>query len=116
MNSALLAHTIRDADLIDITVNVGEYEVQEQVKGYVIKYDVGFLSSRFLTESRLKNVKINAAGKNIVNIFGHRCTSNEFESVEITAASYKVIGCNSDNAVPENEIKSMPTGVRFIAK
>lgn len=116
MNSALLAHTIRDADLIDITVNVSEYEVQEQVKGYVIKYDVGFLSSRFLTESRLKNVKINAAGKNIVNIFGHRCTSNEFENVEITAASYKIIGCNSDNAVPENEIKSMPTGVTFITK
>ena len=116
MNSTLLAHTIRDADLIDVTVNVGEYEVQEEVKGYVIKYDVGLLSSRFLIESRLKKVTINASGKNIVNLFGHRCTSNEFESVKIIAASYKLIGCNSDNANPETEIKSLPTGVTFTTK
>lgn len=116
MNSTLLAHTIRDADLIDVTVNVGEYEVQEEVKGYVIKYDVGLLSSRFLIESRLKKVTINASGKNIVNLFGHRCTSNEFESVKIIAASYKLIGCNSDNANPETEIKSLPSGVTFTTK
>ena len=113
-NSTLLAHTIRDADLIDVTVNVGKYEVQEEIKGYVIKYDVGLLSSRFLMESRLKNVTINADGKSIVNIFGHRCSSNEFESVKIIAASYKYIGCNSDNANPETEIKSLPAGVTFI--
>lgn len=116
MNSTLLAHTIRDADLINVTVNVGEYEVQEEVKGYVIKYDVGILSSRFLIESRLKKVTINAAGKDIVNIFGHRCTSNEFESVKIIAASYKLIGCNSDSASPATEIKSFPSGVTFTAK
>ena len=116
MNSTLLAHTIRDADLIDVTVNVGEYEVQEEVKGYVIKYDVGLLSSRFLIESRLKKVTINASGKNIVNLFGHRCTSNEFEGVKIIAASYKLIGCNSDNAKPETEIKSLPSGVTFTTK
>ena len=113
-NSTLLAHTIRDADLIDVTVNVGKYEVQEEIQGYVIKYDVGLLSSRFLMESRLKNVTINADGKSIVNIFGHRCSSNEFESVKIIAASYKYIGCNSDNANPETEIKSLPAGVTFI--
>ena len=100
--------------MIDVTVNVGKYEVQEEIKGYVIKYDVGLLSSRFLMESRLKNVTINADGKSIVNIFGHRCSSNEFESVKIIAASYKYIGCNSDNANPETEIKSLPAGVTFI--
>lgn len=116
MNSTLLAHTIRDADLINVTVNVGQYDVTEEVKGYVIKYDVGILSSRFLIESRLKKVTINAAGNDIVNIFGHRCTSNEFESVKIIAASYKLIGCNSDSAGPATEIKSFPSGVTFTAK
>ncbi len=121
MNSTLLAHTIRDADLIDITVNVGKYDVKESVTSSsgittVIKYDVGILSSRFLIESRLKNVTVNAAGHAVVNLFGHRCTSNEFTNVKITAASYKLIGCNSDNASPDTEIKSLPAGVTFIAK
>ena len=117
---ALLASTIRDADLIDITVNVSRYDVQEEEStptgSWVIKYDVGLLSSRFLMESRLKNVSINAAGHTIINIFGHRCSSNEFVGVNIIAKSYKIIGCNSDNAKPETEIKSLPTGVTFTAK
>ncbi len=117
---ALLASTIRDADLIDITVNVSRYDVQEEEStptgSWVIKYDVGLLSSRFLMESRLKNVSINAAGHTIINIFGHRCSSNEFVGVNITAKSYKLIGCNSDNANPETEIKSLPSGVTFTTK
>ena len=116
MNSTLLAHTIRDADLVNVTVNVGAYEVTEEVGKYVIKYDVGLLSSRFLIESRLKNVTVNAAGANIVNLFGHRCTSNSFEKVAIFAASYKMIGCNSDAAGPDTEIKGLPAGVTFTAK
>ncbi len=121
MNSTLLAHTIRDADLINVTVNVGEYDVKESVTSSsgittTIKYDVGILSSRFLIESRLKNVTVNAAGHTIVNLFGHRCTSNEFTGVKITAAAYKLIGCNSDSANSGTEIKSLPAGVTFTAK
>ena len=121
MNSTLLAHTIRDADLINVTVNVGEYDVKESVTSSsgittTIKYDVGILSSRFLIESRLKNVTVNAAGHTIVNLFGHRCTSNEFTGVKIIAAAYKLIGCNSDSANSGTEIKSLPAGVTFTAK
>ncbi len=115
-NSTLLAHTIRDADLQNIVLNVSAYAVTETMSGYTIKYDVGLFSSRFLIESRLTDITVNAAGINFVNLFGHRCTDNQFNGMKIYAASYKLIGCNSDAANPSTEIKELPDGITFTEK
>jgi len=115
-NSTLLAHTIRDADLENIVLNIGAYAVTETLNGYIIKYDVGLFSSRFLIESRLNNITVNADGINIVNLFGHRCTDNQFNGMKLYAASYKLIGCNSDAANSSTEIKELPEGITFTEK
>ena len=112
-NSTLFAHTIRGAELENIVVNVGQYDIEYSAS---TRYDVGLLSSRFLMESKLKNVTINAAGATILNLFGHKCVTNEFENVKITAAAYRYIGCNSDRAAEDTEIKELPKGITFTAK
>lgn len=119
---ALIAKSIRNATLENITVNVIAYgivNVPASADSNYVEYsggkmfiENGLLASRWLTDNVISNVTINAQGFDLGRLLGRHSQNNVYTDVTIYGKSYVDIGC--DYGTPETAHTELPEGITFI--
>ena len=101
--SALLAGTLRDATLDNITVTVKAYTQT----GGGIEHSQGLLSSRYMQYNTIKNVKIDASGITVYSVFGRTINGNTLTGCELKIGSFTVLGFNGDETTDANKLTEL---------
>lgn len=88
--SALLGATVRGATISNLKLTVSGYTIGE------FPHAQGFLASRYLQESTIKDVKIDARNCVVFTVLGWTVKGNTFTGVDVKVKSYTVLGYNDD--------------------
>ena len=91
-NGALFGGTVKGAEITDVTLSNVEYVNA----GAGIEHTQGFFASRYMQDSKLTNIKIDANKYGVYSIFGYVVKNNSFNNVEVKVKSFTMLGYNSD--------------------
>ena len=106
---ALFGGTVRGATIVDITISDVEYV---NYNGWN-PYAQGFFGGRYLQESTLKNIKIDASTCDVYSLFGDEVSKNKYSDVEIKVKSYTMFAYRGSDVDGSDKTK-VPDGVTVI--
>ena len=106
--SAVLARTIIGAEINNVTIGVIGFAGTT--------HDNGLLASRYIDDSIIKDVKIDASACTVYSLFGNQVgdkADNTYSGVEIKVKSYTMFA-NQGNDVNAGDKKVVPDGIKVI--
>ncbi len=95
-NGGLFGGTVRGAEITDVTLSNVIY-----TKPAIDPESTGFFAGRFMQESKLTNIKIDASEYDVYSVFGRNISNNTYTDVEVKVKSFTMLGYNGDTMSDE---------------
>ena len=101
-NGGLFGGTVRGAEITDVTLSNVIY-----TKPKTDPESTGFFAGRFMQDSKLTNIKIDASEYDVYSVFGRNISNNAYTDVEVKVKSFTMLGYNGDVMSEETMLRKL---------